>query len=117
MNGAQIFMMVALSFCVVIKINNKQYKRYNNDKRYKKYSWVKLRKRIIARDNNECQWCKSKGKVSKAEVVHHIKEANEYPHLFYDPDNLVSLCRNCHERHHGRLGLVNKMQERFPETW
>lgn len=88
-----------------------------DDKRYKTYKWQKLREQIILRDNNECQWCKTKGKVGKADVVHHVKDADEYPKLFHEPDNLVAVCRDCHERHHGRLGRVNAMQARFPERW
>ena len=86
-----------------------------NDKRYKTYRWQKLRKEILIKYNNECQLCKKQGKVSKGDVVHHIKDSEEYPELMYDADNLICLCRTCHEKLHGRIG--NKLSNRFPERW
>ena len=85
-----------------------------NDKRYKTYKWQRLREQVILRDNNECQWCKAKGKVGRAEVVHHIKPSDKYPDLMYEIDNLQTLCRPCHERVHGREPIANT---RFPERW
>lgn len=46
-----------------------------------------------------CEWCAERGLAVPAEVVHHADK---------DPwnnrmDNLVSLCRDCHEDHHGRM--------------
>lgn len=81
---------------------------------YKTYRWQKLRKEILRRDNNECQWCKKKGLVRKAEVIHHLKEADRYIDLFYEPSNLISLCRVCHEEYHGR---IRQLDERFVEWW
>lgn len=80
---------------------------------YKTYRWQKLRLRALRRDNFECQWCKLQGKVKKATVVHH-KDKNI--NLFFVLKNLVSLCRECHEKHHGRLKEY-KDDERFPEWW
>lgn len=83
---------------------------------YKTYRWQKLRDKALKRDHVECQWCKEKGKVVKATVIHHIKEADKYPDLFFELPNLVSLCRECHEKHHGRLKNINE-EEKFPEWW
>jgi 5-methylcytosine-specific restriction protein A len=64
---------------------------------YKTGRWnrLSLRKRRI---NPRCEKC-----GTCAEVVHHKKEAALYPDLFWDFENLMSLCRPCHEAIHGRL--------------
>ena len=83
---------------------------------YKTYQWQKIREKALRRDNNECQWCKKKGKVVKATVIHHIKEADEYPDLFFELPNLISVCRECHEKYHGRITDEEK-NKKFPEWW
>nr|DAN81483.1 MAG TPA: NinG recombination protein [Caudoviricetes sp.] len=53
--------------------------RVNKNKRrkfYKSKEWIKKRKEILERDNNECQECKSKGLATVGQNVtldvHHI---------------------------------------------
>lgn len=70
---------------------------------YKSARWRTLRAKIIARDNNECQHCKLKGKVGPAEHVHHIKELKDYPEFALSEDNLVALCKQCHNSAHEKL--------------
>ena len=69
---------------------------------YNSRTWRNKRKEILIRDNNECQICKGDGRVSKASVVHHIKELEQRPDLALVSFNLQSVCRNCHEALHGR---------------
>lgn len=54
------------------------------------------RQRAIAlkRDRFTCQMC-----GQRATVTHHIVPLPEGTH---DPSNLLSLCRSCHEKTHGR---------------
>lgn len=82
---------------------------------YKSGRWLRLRARALSRDHYECQWCAKQGKVVRATTVHHIMPADEYPSKAYDLDNLVSLCRDCHEKHHGRVKKAD--DDRFPEWW
>mgnify|MGYP001034249509 FL=1 len=58
--------------------------------------WQHIRRRIIARDGRACHVCGSSGYL----VVHHVN------HVPQDNDdaNLMTLCRDCHERIHGRRG-------------
>ena len=49
-----------------------------------------------------CQDCQAKGKKKNAEVVHHIIEIEKRWDLRFDFNNLMSLCRDCHEIRHGR---------------
>jgi 5-methylcytosine-specific restriction endonuclease McrA len=40
------------------------------------------------------------GRIRPAEVVHHIKEAKDYPALRLDLSNTMSLCKACHNKIH-----------------
>lgn len=78
---------------------------------YTSRTWRRKRKEILDRDNNECQLCKMNGKVitalpGKSLVVHHIKELKDFPMLGLQDDNLLTVCKDCHENvcHPGRLG-------------
>ena len=73
--------------------------------------WLKVRKRVLDLDKDECQDCKAKGIYTKATTVHHINHVKNRPDLaleIYTNDgdtrrrNLVSLCHDCHEIRHGR---------------
>lgn len=75
---------------------------------YRSTDWRKLRKKAIERDNNECQICKKKKKVSKAECVHHIKEIKEYPDEALKLKNLTSLCNLCHNEIHEKILKINQ---------
>ena len=80
------------------------------DQEYKFYSWKswkRLSAKVRAIDRQECLLCKSRGKYSPAEIVHHVKHLRDRPDLalsVYDPDTkerqLISLCRACHELEH-----------------
>ncbi|MDR1658881.1 MAG: HNH endonuclease [Desulfovibrio sp.] len=45
-----------------------------------------------------CRICKAAGLIRPATIVHH-KDENQFNNA---PDNLLPLCRDCHERLHGR---------------
>ena len=85
------------------------------DKFYNSRPWRKLRLKALERDHNECQLCKKNPEVNKivlANTVHHIKEVKDRPDLAMDLDNLVSLCRNCHEEIHERLSKANEARQK-----
>lgn len=82
---------------------------------YGKEEWKKLR---FAKLYEEplCEVCKIKGMVQGKEIltlaedVHHLRSFtsgrtfNEMECLFYDFNNLVSICKRCHNSlHHGEL--------------
>jgi 5-methylcytosine-specific restriction endonuclease McrA len=70
------------------------------DKFYHGTKWKYKRLSVLERDHNECQICKRKGKLTIANTVHHIKHIEDAPELSLEEDNLVSVCRNCHELEH-----------------
>ena len=67
---------------------------------YNSPRWRALSAAIRRRDNYQCVWCRRYGRMRQARVVHHLKEAEDYPELAYDPSNLVSLCMACHNKAH-----------------
>ena len=83
--------------------------------------WLKLRDKVLARDNYECIWCKAEGKVTTRKravlEVDHIKELEHYPQYALDINNLRTLCKDCHNKRHNRYQKsVNKFDdEEF--TW
>lgn len=71
---------------------------------YKSVAWIKKRKEIVERDNNECQRCKGLGLATVGQVtaldVHHIVHLEDSWEKRLDDDNLVTLCRSCHNLQH-----------------
>ena len=78
------------------KIAERQYNRYLRDpdtnKRYGR-AWKKLRARFLLL-HPLCEQCKSEGRLTAAEEVHHILPlANGGTN---DEGNLMALCKSCH---------------------
>jgi len=68
-------------------------------KKYKAYlespEWFAKREEILKRDNYECRECGSPNLLQ----VHHLN----YNNLFDEkPEDLMTLCKPCHEKIHGR---------------
>lgn len=51
------------------------------------------------RDNYTCQKC---GRSDVPVEGHHIKPQRSYPQGIADVDNIISYCRSCHAKEHGR---------------
>lgn len=82
---------------------------------YKSKEWKQTREYILRRDNYLCVRC---GKP--AEEVHHIIHLSpsniDDPSVTMDPNNLRSLCRECHfDEHRGEHGNGRKMKESMGE--
>lgn len=67
---------------------------------YNSTKWERKRKMILRRDGYLCQLCKRYGRMKEADTVHHIKHVDEYPELAYESDNLISICKKCHNKEH-----------------
>ena len=73
---------------------------------YNSSEWRALRKLVLERDHSECVWCKDEGKVTRENLeVDHIKELEFYPEFALDLDNLRTLCKECHNKRHGRFQI------------
>lgn len=71
---------------------------------YKTQAWKKCRAFIWSRDRGLCVDCMRRGLVTPAEEVHHIQPLTpdniNDPAVSLNPENLVSLCRECHKARH-----------------
>ena len=90
----------------------------NNLKKYKSKQWRYTRAFILARDKYICQYFKRFGVTKNADVVHHIYPSNDYPSLFFNVNNLISLSNEAHEKMHNRkTGEISqdgrKLQQKF----
>lgn len=79
---------------------------------YKLARWVKLRAKVLLRDMYTCQWqgCgRIEHNTSKLVADHKIPHRGDET-LFWDEDNIWTLCQHCHdsakqaEERSGRLG-------------
>lgn len=78
--------------------NQVRYEKNPLTKNYHSTEWKKLRESVLARDNHLCQECLKKGLITQASHVDHIQSAISRPDLFWDMNNLQSLCASCHTR-------------------
>lgn len=58
--------------------------------------WRKMRAKQLAKDPL-CSMCSIRDIVTPAAVADHIIPHHDDPELFYDGDNLQSLCAPCHD--------------------
>lgn len=71
---------------------------------YNSKKWARKRKNILRRDGYKCKVCAAYGKSVPAKIVHHIKDAAEYPECAWDDSNLESVCMACHNKLHPEKG-------------
>ena len=67
--------------------------------------WQRTRREILRRDNYSCADC-----CGRADMVHHLVEITQRNITDYNitigPDNLISLCHDCHIKRHRSQGDV-----------
>lgn len=72
----------------------------------KRAPWKNLRRLVLERDNYTCQNCGLKTPSDKKAIqildCHHKIEACVKPDLFLVETNLITLCKPCHLKAHGR---------------
>ena len=72
---------------------------------YKSKAWQRVREQAMQRDARLCVDCLKKNRITPAEEVHHIVELTQdninNPAIALNLDNLVCLCRECHQARHG----------------
>ena len=79
---------------------------------YNTRAWQRLRRQAIARDNNECVFCKRAGRLTTKKLeVDHIKQVKDYPELAWELDNLRTLCHDCHDKRHNRYQSTTKFDD------
>ena len=95
------------------KTEQKRTDKYNADRRkiYQSQRWRMLRLAKLS-DEPLCEMCKEKGIIKPAIDVHHIisfmstDDEVKRKALAYDYENLMSICKECHQLvHNGRGGM------------
>lgn len=69
---------------------------------YTSKRWLRLRQKILKRDNYMCQYSKRYGRLIQANTVHHIFPAEQYPEYEWCEWNLISLSKEAHNMMHDR---------------
>jgi hypothetical protein len=72
---------------------------------YNSLLWKKLREEVFTRDNYTCQDCK---KVDKKLQAHHLLPRATNLDKRLDVNNIISLCRPCHEKRHDSLFSLDR---------
>lgn len=84
------------------KAYNERKRNAESTKFYKSGDWRhKLQPMQLSREPY-CRRCLQEGRHTPACVVHHVRPIDEYPEGARDFDNMESLCRSCHTRHHNQ---------------
>lgn len=93
---------------------------------YKSKEWQQIKEKILKENHNECQWCRERGKIARAETVHHVQHVKKHPELalsrYYtykgqQYENLIPLCHDCHDKAHERMRYKPKAREVTKERW
>ena len=116
-------------------ITAKQIREWDADgkiyKFYKSKEWLALRDQIMRECHGECQWCKRRGIISRAETVHHEQYVRSHPELALsrtytdrngiERQNLIPLCHDCHDKAHNRMRYQDREKKDGPplneERW
>lgn len=81
---------------------------FNTGEFYASLKWKKKRQAILRRDNYLCKECKKYGRITEAKEVHHIVHLEDAPELALCNDNLISLCKRCHNKRHPEKGKFRR---------
>jgi len=81
------------------KKTDREYNRTNRPYRklYNNSRWQRLRKRHLLK-HPLCVECERRGRFTPATVVDHIIPHEGRLELFWDENNIQSLCKSCHDR-------------------
>ena len=77
---------------------------------YNDWQWRRLSHKVMYDQHYECQYCKARGRYTRARFVHHVNHLKEHPELAYQEyyidsngetkRNLIACCHMCHEAQH-----------------
>jgi len=96
---------------------------------YKCREWMELKEKVLKKNHYECMECKKKGRITRADTVHHVRHVKDWPELAlserYMDDkgrqkkNLIPVCKACHNKLHPEKRKKNKKSCKFmnEERW
>ena len=88
------------------QINQIDLKRRERQRVYQDVRWQRLRVAYLA-DHPLCEECQRQGVVREAVDVHHVRSFMDFEgarriEVALDYDNLMALCKECHQALHNR---------------
>lgn len=94
---------------------------------YKSPEWIRLKEEVLREQHHECQICKTKGRYTPTDTVHHVQYVKKHPRLALsktyiyngkEHKNLIAICKSCHNKIHTEKGF-NKKNSAFlnEERW
>lgn len=70
-------------------------------KRRKGVRYSNFRAKMLARDQYRCRHCLvHQDDLQEPLTIHHVLTWSEAPHLRFEPTNVLTLCRACHDYEH-----------------
>ena len=76
---------------------------------YKTPRWRRLREKILRRDGYLSREARRYGRNLQADTVHHVRPAEEFPELAWEPWNLISLTQDEHRLMHNQDGSLTDL--------
>lgn len=73
---------------------------------YASARWQEVARLVRARDGYRCQDCGAEKQGSRSLHLHHVKPWAGNPDLRFEPDNIVTLCADCHRARHAKGGAA-----------
>lgn len=89
----------------------KYHEKYNSF--YNSPAWKQLRAERWVSADGLCEMCREKGIVRKADEIHHIVPIEDDWSKRLDFDNLIALCKDCHNEQHSRVSPLKKFLQEF----
>jgi len=80
---------------------------------YNTAKWLALREQKFNDANGLCEKCLAKGIIKEAKEIHHIIPIEKNWNKRLDYNNLIALCKECHQSEHERSGSLNE----FIKIW
>lgn len=80
--------------------------------------WWKARRKVLQRDNYQCQYCgKTAEQIGRNPDVHHIRPLRTFqePQNAHTLDNLISLCRRCHRKAEADAISISRLDSKRKE--
>lgn len=77
-------------------------------KAYARAMWKALRRAVMLRDGMKCVRCGAQPSEPRGLHTHHIKPWSKNESLRFDTENIVTLCRECHEFVHSRSNVTRE---------
>lgn len=84
----------------------------NNNTFYHSQAWRRLRRQALERDKHLCQICLQHNELTFADTVHHIKPIRSNDSEKLSLENLVTVCRKCHNELHREKPMTLKKKKR-----